>query len=152
MEDMELEHFNGLKTMVKPLPQSILMLLSTKPVLKTLDLSVSTESLKSQAVIKSRKSLLDAPWLLELMPPTGICTKVESSTTAIKTSTMLSFWSVHLPPHGLSRTAGPQLGESKATSDLPREIPVLFAKDLPSPFDLNLYDLSIITTRNIVST
>jgi hypothetical protein len=49
---------------------------------------------------------------------------------------------------GPLKTAGLPLGESQDTSDLPKEIPVLFVKVLPSLFDLNQLDLSLFEPYN----
>jgi hypothetical protein len=78
------------------------------------------------------------------MPPTGLPTDQECSTTALPQSTMPSSLSVLSVETGRSRTPGELDGERMDTSDLPQDqpavsanIPVLFPHDRPKSSFIN---------------
>lgn len=66
---------------------------------------------------------------------TGHPIEVGSSLTATKASTMLCLWSDQVKQLGQSKTVGDLLGEKADIFALPKETPVLFAKDQLLPFD-----------------
>ena len=145
-EVMVLELLNGSRITDKPPQLNIPIKLLIKLALATQAHTKFSELLRSQDASKSKKWSRDVLWLWELMQATGTSTEVVFSITAPKTSTTLCSSSVHLKLHGLSRTVGQLLGERVDTSDCPREILALSARDHHSPFDLNHPQTYIFTT------
>jgi hypothetical protein len=90
---------------------------------------------KDTDATRLKKSSSEDLWPLELMPATGIFTKVEFSITVPRALTTLYSSLVLVSQPGQSKTVGDQLGENQVIFVSPKEIHALFAKDHLSQFD-----------------
>lgn len=135
MVDMELELWNTSRISDRLPLLTILIPLRMDHALPKEDHTDLSALLKDMDVMKLRRLSSEDLWPLELMPVTGIFTKVEFSITVPRASTTLYSSLALVSQPGQSKTVGDQLGENQVIFVSPKEIHALFAKDHLSQFD-----------------